>query len=132
MPYIDKVGIAGSQYAIKDTTGTFIAPQEISPAAAAHAAGTYLVYDGSLYRVEPSAIAEGDTLTVGTNIEAVPDGIGGEVAALRSAFVQTNGGTIYGDIDFDTGKSITIKSPNGTAYKLTVSNDGTLSTVAMD
>ena len=132
MPYIDKVGIAGSQYDIKDTTGTFIAPKEISPATEAHAAGTYLVYDGALYRVGPSAIVEGDTLTVGTNIETVPDGISGEVAALRGAFVQTNGGTVYGDIDFATGKSITIQSPDGTAYKLTVSNDGTLSTVAMN
>lgn len=86
MPYIDKVGIAGSQYDIKDTTGTFIAPKEISPATAAHAVGTYLVYDGTLYRVGPSAVAEGDTLTVGTNIEAVPDGIGGEVAELQSHF----------------------------------------------
>lgn len=131
MPYIDKVGIAGSQYDIKDTTGTFIAPKEISPATADHAVGAYLVYNGTLYQAS-AAIAIGDALTVGTNITAVPDGIAGDVAALRGAFVQTNGGTVYGDIDFATGKSITIKSPDGTAYKLTVSNDGTLSTVAMD
>lgn len=31
------------------------------------------------------------------------------------------------DIEFEIGKSIIIKSENGTAYKISVGNDGTLS-----
>lgn len=109
MPYIDKVGIAGSQYDIKDTTGTFIAPKEISPATAAHAVGTYLVYDGTLYRVGPSAIAEGDTLTVGTNITEVPDGIGGEVTELQSQIANRTASILNSDGESD----LDIADPSG-------------------
>lgn len=43
---------------------------ESSPATAAHAVGEYIVLNGQLYKVT-AAIAAGQTLTVGTNIEAV-------------------------------------------------------------
>ena len=46
-----------------------IAPIETSPAMAAHAQGTQLFYNDTLYKAK-TAIAIGDTLTVGTNIEA--------------------------------------------------------------
>lgn len=69
----------------------YVAPTETSPAAAAHAVGENLIYNGALYEVT-AAIAVGDTLTVGTNIAAVPAGLGGEVADLKSAKVNTNQG----------------------------------------
>jgi len=50
-----------------------IAPAEESPATAAHAKNSFLIYNGQLYRVT-SAISIGDTLTVGTNIAAADVG----------------------------------------------------------
>jgi len=47
-----------------------IAPIEESPAKAAHAVGTYIMYDGELYKVT-TAIVIGGTLTPGTNISKV-------------------------------------------------------------
>lgn len=64
--------------------GTLVGPTETSPSEAAHAAGEYLIYNGALYEVT-AAIAVGDTLTVGTNIAAVPKGVAGGVTELKSA-----------------------------------------------
>ena len=49
-------------------TEAIIAPIEVSPATAAHSVGDQLIYNDVLYKVI-SAIAIGDSLTVGTNIE---------------------------------------------------------------
>lgn len=49
-----------------------IAPVETSPATAAHAKGAQLFYNDTLYKAK-TAIEIGDTLTVGTNIEAAPN-----------------------------------------------------------
>jgi len=46
-----------------------IAPTETSPATQTHASGTYIMYQNRLYKVIAS-IAVGETLTVGTNIQA--------------------------------------------------------------
>jgi hypothetical protein len=46
-----------------------VATIETSPATAAHAVGDYILWNGQLYEVT-SAIAVGETLTVGTNITA--------------------------------------------------------------
>ena len=51
-----------------------IANTEKSPAESAHATGSYLYYNGVFYKVT-SEIAVGDTLTVGTNIEATTVGV---------------------------------------------------------
>lgn len=48
-----------------------IAPIETSPAAAAHTSGTQLIYNDTLYDVIAN-ISIGDSLTVGTNIQAAP------------------------------------------------------------
>ena len=48
-----------------------IAPIEVSPAQAAHAQGTQLYYNGTLYKAK-TAIAIGDSLVVNTNIEVAP------------------------------------------------------------
>lgn len=111
MPYIDNISVAGQTYELKDTTGTFIAPQEVSPAGAAHAAGDYLVYNGTLYQVS-AAIAVGDALTAGTNITAVPDGIAGDVADLKSAIdeiSETTGSSrnFFDDTELKAGTGIT-------------------------
>lgn len=46
-----------------------IAIIESSPATQAHAKGEYIVYNGQLYKVT-AAISAGESLTVGTNVEA--------------------------------------------------------------
>lgn len=48
-----------------------IAPIETSPAGAAHTSGTQLIYNDTLYDVIAN-ISIGDSLTVGTNIQAAP------------------------------------------------------------
>lgn len=55
-----------------------------SSASAAHTKGSNLIYDGVLYEAI-NDIAVGDTLTVGTNIEAIPGGLGSKVSDLEIA-----------------------------------------------
>ena len=55
--------------------------ENLSLASAAHAKGSHLIYNGDLYEAIED-IAIGDTLTVGTNIEAIPGGLGSEVTEL--------------------------------------------------
>ena len=50
----------------------------------------------------------------------------------HQSFVQSSGSTVYGDIDFYQGYSPVIHSPNGTAFKLTVANDGTLTAESVE
>lgn len=57
-----------------------IAPVETSPAVSAHAEGDLIVYNGQLYTVT-TAIAIGDSLTVGTNISATS--VSDEVSELN-------------------------------------------------
>lgn len=59
---------AAAQDAIDTAQNGNLATIESSPATAAHAVGDYVVYNGQLYKVT-AAIAAGETLTVGTNIE---------------------------------------------------------------
>ena len=72
-----------------DGVESSIAPVETSPAQTAHAVGTYLMYAGELYKAK-TAIAVGDTLTVGTNIEKTTvievagSGGGGDVSELEA------------------------------------------------
>lgn len=85
----------------------YIATTETSPAAAAHAVGKYLIYNGALYEVT-AAIAVGDTLTAGTNIAAVPKGVAGEVTELKSAINSIFESTVpaiweIGTINANTG-----------------------------
>ena len=58
-----------------------VAVIETSPAAASHAAGDYIVWNGQLYKVT-AAISAGQTLTVGTNITATT--AGAELASLNN------------------------------------------------
>lgn len=65
---LDASDVSVGSGTVEDSIGS-IAVIETSPATSAHAVGTYLVYNGQLYKVT-SAIAVGETLTVGTNISA--------------------------------------------------------------
>ncbi len=58
--------LTGNGSTVSGVTGV-VPAAESSPAAAAHAVNTFLVYNGALYRVT-AAIAVGDMLTIGTNI----------------------------------------------------------------
>ena len=58
---------------------------ESSPATANHSAGSYLVYDGVLYKVR-SAIAAGETLVPGTNITATT--AGAELTSLNNGLTR--------------------------------------------
>lgn len=60
-----------------------IAPIETSPAEAAHTSGTQLIYNDTLYDVIAN-ISIGDSLTVGTNIQAA-DKVMTQVTALKNA-----------------------------------------------
>lgn len=92
MPYINKINVGGVLYDVQDLEASTAVPQikqmisnvESTPATAAHAAGSYLIYNNTLYR-SSAAIAVGDALTVGTNIAAVSGGLAGDVADLKSA-----------------------------------------------
>lgn len=70
-----------TRHKLQDSAGrSFVAPTEASStASAAHAAGTYFLYNGSLYRATAD-IASGGTITPGTNCAAVTGGIGAQVA----------------------------------------------------
>ncbi|AWG44154.1 hypothetical protein BEH_24200 [Priestia filamentosa] len=46
-------------------------------------------------------------------------------------FLNTSGGKLYGDVEFDVGTGAIIKSPNGTKYRITVDDTGTLSTTVV-
>ena len=62
-----------------------IATIETSPATATHAVGDYIVWNGQLYKVI-SAIAVGETLTVGSNITATS--AGSEISALKAGLTE--------------------------------------------
>ena len=68
---------------VEDLAGS-VAVIETSPATATHAVGSYLVYNGQLYKVT-SAIRAGETLTPGTNISVVS--VGGELTSLNSGYI---------------------------------------------
>lgn len=103
MPYINKINVGGVLYDVQDLEASTAVPQikqmisnvESSPATAAHAAGSYLIYNNTLYRASAD-IAVGDALTVGTNIAAVSGGLAGDVADLKSAL----------DFGFEIGKNL--------------------------
>ena len=80
---------------VEDLAGS-VAVIETSPATATHAVGDYIVWNGKLYEVT-TAIAVGETLTVGTNITATT------VGEKLSAILNSNGATY-------------MKLPDGTAF----------------
>ena len=83
MPYIDEIwysqdGETEQKYDIRDKfIRRIVAPEEASSTASrAYAVGEPFIYNNLLYRAT-AAIAQGGTITPGTNCETVPGGIGG-------------------------------------------------------
>lgn len=90
---------------------------ESSPATANHSAGSYLVYDGVLYKVR-SAIAAGETLVPGTNITATT--AGAELTSLNNgliAFETTHESTLASGV----GRTI---SQNAQYTQVTITEKG--------
>jgi hypothetical protein len=65
-----------------------IAPLEVSPSANAYAVGKQLIYNDTLYKAK-TAIAVGDVLTVGTNIE-LADKITAQIEKSHVLLVNVN------------------------------------------
>ena len=97
-----------------------IAPTEASStAASAHAIGEYFFLGGTLFEVT-AAIAVGDTIAVGTNVKAVPQGVAndlaGDVSELKGA---------VNDICTATGnKNVADKSTKEDGYYYTQAGKG--------
>lgn len=85
---LDASDVSVGSGTVEDSIGS-IAVIETSPATSAHAVGTYLVYNGKLYKVT-SAISANEQLVVGTNIVATTvgdelgSGITPSITALNS------------------------------------------------
>lgn len=76
-----RIGYNATPETIRDDVLSCIAQVEPTVATSNHAAGTYLVHDGTLYKVT-SAIATGETITPGTNVTATT--VMAELLALTS------------------------------------------------
>ena len=77
--------------ALDDAIINVVAPTESSPSAAAHAVGEQIFYNNTLYTVT-TAIAIGDTLTVGTNI-AASDSLTEQIDGKQDALTFDNAPT---------------------------------------
>lgn len=97
--------------------------EDSSTASAVHAAGTYLIYNGKIYKVTAD-IAIGDTLAEtgdDANIEQVPDGVMAEMTRLKTKFItpQMFGALANGtDNDYDgiSGAYTHISANGGIMY----------------
>lgn len=49
--------------------------------------------------------------------------------ACGNTFLTKGGGDMYGDVSFDEGTGVVLRSPNGTKYRISVNDDGALSGV---
>ncbi|MBY0595820.1 pectate lyase family protein [Bacillus bingmayongensis] len=45
-----------------------------------------------------------------------------------SSWLPTTGGTLYGDLEFQKGNTVTLTSPNGTKWRLSIDDQGKIST----
>ncbi|MEN1936959.1 hypothetical protein AAIE21_15525 [Paenibacillus sp. 102] len=45
-----------------------------------------------------------------------------------SSWLPTTGGTLYGDLEFQKGNAVTLTSPNGTKWKLSINDQGQINT----
>lgn len=118
-------------------TQQMIAPIEAGPTASqAFAVGKQLVYNGLLYKVT-SAIAQGDTLTVGTNI-ALSDDVTTQLLTLKNqvpkygtsstaaSTTAKTASTTDGDFDLHTGAVVRVKfSYDNSATTPTLNIDST-------
>lgn len=82
---LDASDVALDNGTVEDLAGS-VATIETSPATAIHAVGDFILWNGQLYTVT-SAIAVGETLTVGSNITATS--AGSEITELKSGLTFT-------------------------------------------
>lgn len=106
-----------------------IASVETSPATAIHAANSYIIYNGSMYKVV-NAIGVGDTLTVGSNIEAAT--VMDAIVTLTSNKVDKESGKGLSSNDYTTNEKEKLAGlknyTSGTG--ITIDNDGTINCTA--
>lgn len=103
-PYIDNHDKANAN---------LIAPVEVSPAEAAHSAGTQLIYDGKLYDVT-APIAIGDALATtgaGANI-SLSDDISTLLKNIKADYVG-----LYGEVEIDSATDLNTMQTIGNYYK---------------
>ena len=103
-PYIDNHDKANAN---------LIAPVEVSPAEAAHSAGTQLIYNGKLYDVT-APIAVGDALAttgVGANISLSAD-ISTLLKNIKADYVG-----LYGEVEIDSATDLNTMQTIGNYYK---------------
>ncbi len=107
-PYIDAKDKANAE---------LIAPVEVSPAEAAHTAGTQLVYDGILYDVTAN-IAIGDALATsgaGANI-SLSDDISTKLRNIKADYIG-----LYGETAISTATDLNTMQTVGNYYKASTS-----------
>ena len=103
-PYIDNHDKANAN---------LIAPVEVSPAEAAHSAGTQLIYNDKLYDVT-APIAVGDTLATtgaGANI-SLSDDISTLLKNIKADYVG-----LYGEVEIDSATDLNTMQTIGNYYK---------------
>ena len=93
---------------VKDLAGS-VAVIETSPTTATHAVGSYLVYNGQLYKVI-SAISAGATLTPSTNISAVS--VGGELTSLNNGLTEINDKLVFNTAPTSADLNTVVPSTN--------------------
>ena len=115
-----------------------------STAYAAHEAGSYFLYNGTLYQAVAD-IAAGGTITPGTNCVAVPGGLGGEMEKANGRIADLNAlcmkevvTTGSGSRNVTAGTAIPARThlidiliPAGDTYKFTLSASGLISKYAL-
>lgn len=101
-----------------------LATIEASPATSNHSVGSFLVYNGTLYKVT-RAIAAGEALVVGTNISATT--AGAELTSLNNGLpylqevtgTTTSAGLITLAVPFNKVVSVNVASTGNSWYALT-------------
>src|SRR5574344_1037206 len=106
--------------AVLATLGVVATVESSTTASKAYAINDYLVYSGTLYKVTAS-IAEGGTLTVGTNISATT--VASEISTLNSSITNVISNNAGAHNSFYRGKDITANVTDGSFY--THIKDGT-------
>ena len=133
MPYIDQITRGGTTYDIQDSATKavaeailpMIAYEELTTTAThAYTAGnSYFTLSGVLYKATADIAIGDNIITTGTGANAtqVPGGVSGQVADLKSAFVDNTGSDFY--TITESGKYISL---SGTTTD--INNPGTSST----
>lgn len=130
------VDIDNERVSIKEND--IIAVYEKSPTTASHSVDDYIYYNNKLYRVI-LAIAIGDTITIGTNVElandievgtkvyisGLPESTGGGVQAIDVGYDNTESGLTSDNVQ-DSIDELSLKKANGEGLTFSVDENGIL------